>query len=685
MTFNHSILISISIVSVAGAQSTHLTPLVVEAEQNRVSKTVPTTAESRKELAKTPGGTEVVEAGRYLRGRASTMADTFALSPGVVAQPRFGSDEARISIRGSGMQRTFHGRGIRVLQDGVPLNLADGGFDMQAIDPLAADHINVWRGGNALAYGASTLGGAIDYISATGLTDPGGSVRLEGGSFDYLRARVALGLSEGNTDAYLSISEQYQAGFREHAEQNNQRMFSNFGWQLSESAETRLFITAVHSRSELPGSLTKAELEDDPSQADNSRFGALAYDNRRDFELYRIADKTTVKNGDDTLEFIAAFTYKDLDHPITPFVGVIDQLSNDTLLGAVFTREGRLFAQDNRVRVGAFFTRGTIDAATFQNDLGKRGNLTSTAEQTATNLEGFVEDQLALGRGFTGVIGGTAAKNRRENDQQLGTPRSYDRSYEKITPKIGLRWDADHFQLFGNVSGSYEPPSFSETNGALTPNEAQTANTIEFGTRGSHANFRWDATVYASAVENEFLSLSNSAGVPLGTTNAEQTSHQGVELFGEADLLGTALEDLPENRLFVRGVWTYGRFKFDEDSIYDNNTIAGLPPHLIRSELIWENKTGYYAGLTVEWVPMKSYVDHANTLSADPYALLGFKLGRRLENGGSWFIEAKNLTDERYAATTGVVANAGADPVNRSRNFLPGDGRGIFAGMEWRW
>ena len=685
MTFNHSILISISIVSVAGAQSTHLTPLVVEAEQNRVSKTVPTTAESRKELAKTPGGTEVVEAGRYLRGRASTMADTFALSPGVVAQPRFGSDEARISIRGSGMQRTFHGRGIRVLQDGVPLNLADGGFDMQAIDPLAADHINVWRGGNALAYGASTLGGAIDYISATGLTDPGGSVRLEGGSFDYLRARVALGLSEGNTDAYLSISEQYQAGFREHAEQNNQRMFSNFGWQLSESAETRLFITAVHSRSELPGSLTKAELEDDPSQADNSRFGALAYDNRRDFELYRIADKTTVKNGDDTLEFIAAFTYKDLDHPITPFVGVIDQLSNDTLLGAVFTREGRLFAQDNRVRVGAFFTRGTIDAATFQNDLGKRGNLTSTAEQTATNLEGFVEDQLALGRGFTGVIGGTAARNRRENDQQLGTARSYDRSYEKITPKIGLRWDADHFQLFGNVSGSYEPPSFSETNGALTPNEAQTANTIEFGTRGSHANFRWDATVYASAVENEFLSLSNSAGVPLGTTNAEQTSHQGVELFGEADLLGTALEDLPENRLFVRGVWTYGRFKFDEDSIYDNNTIAGLPPHLIRSELIWENKTGYYAGLTVEWVPMKSYVDHANTLSADPYALLGFKLGRRLENGGSWFIEAKNLTDERYAATTGVVANAGADPVNRSRNFLPGDGRGIFAGMEWRW
>ena len=431
--------------------------------------------------------------------------------------------------------------------------------------------------------------------------------------------------------------------------------------------------------------MTKAELNDDPSQADESLFGAVAYDNRRDFELYRIADKTTVRNGNDTLEFIVAFTYKDLDHPITPFVGVIDQLSNDTLLGAVFTREGRLLGRDNRARAGAFLTRGTIDAATFQNNFGKRGALTSSADQTATNIEGFVEDQLALGSGFTGVAGAVAASSRRENEQQSGSAASYDRSYESVMPKIGLRWDRGGVQVFGNFSGSYEPPSFSETNGALTPNEAQTANTVELGTRGSHANFRWDAAVYASAVKDEFLALNTTAGVPLGTTNADRTSHQGIELFGEADLLGSALKDGPENRLFFRSMWTYGRFKFDDDAAYGDNTIAGLPPHLIRGELIWENKAGYYAGPTVEWVPVKSYVDHANTLSADPYALLGFKLGRRLENGLSWFIEAKNLTDERYAATTGVVAHAGAAPDQKSRNFLPGDGRGVFAGVEWKW
>src|SRR5687767_5475751 len=141
---------------VTGAQAE--TPVVleqVEVTAPHPSLTVSTIDAARADLARTPGGTETVDADRYLTGRASTLADTFFLSPGVVAQSRFGSDEARLSIRGSGLQRTFHGRGIRVLQDGVPLNLADGGFDMQALEPSASRYINVWRGGNALAYGSS--------------------------------------------------------------------------------------------------------------------------------------------------------------------------------------------------------------------------------------------------------------------------------------------------------------------------------------------------------------------------------------------------------------------------------------------------------------------------------------------------------------------------------------------------
>jgi iron complex outermembrane receptor protein len=76
-----------------------------------------------REIEQIPGGADLVDAETYKRGRASTLQDALGYSPGIFVQPRFGAEEARLSIRGSGLQRTFHGRGLKLLQDGVPLNL----------------------------------------------------------------------------------------------------------------------------------------------------------------------------------------------------------------------------------------------------------------------------------------------------------------------------------------------------------------------------------------------------------------------------------------------------------------------------------------------------------------------------------------------------------------------------------
>ena len=672
------------------AETTHqLDEMVVDAnpseKKESPSLTVPTVKDSRADLEKTPGGVEVVDAERFLTGRASTVADTFALSAGVFAQPRFGSDEARLSIRGSGLQRTFHGRGIRVLQDGVPLNLADGGFDFQALDPLSASYINVWRGGNALAYGSSTLGGAIDYITHTGLTSPGFSARLEAGSFGYLRARVAGGFSEGPRDLYFSLSQASQEGFRDHSAQNNQRLFANFGWKIAEHIETRVYLTSVFTDSELPGSLTEAELETNPQQA---ALANITGDQKRDFELHRLASKTTITNGNNTFDLTAAWTYKDLFHPIFQ---VVDQESNDALLGFTFTNADELWGREQRLRAGLLFTRGETKAANYQNIAGSRGLLLQKNDQTASNLEAFVESQLELGAGFTGILGAAVSRNERENRRTFGpTPpnSSYDRSYDDFAPKIGLRWDADEeksIQVYANASGSYEPPSFSESGTNVVANRAQDAMSYELGTRGTLGFARWDASIYRANIDDELLTVQLPPPAAIGATgtiNADKTIHQGVELAGEVDLLGCAWTETPEHRLVFRSAWTYGDFRFDNDRTYGDNHIAGLPEHIIHGELMWEHESGWYAGPTFEWVPVESYIDHRNTFSADPYALLGFKLGRRVEEGISWFIEGKNLTDERYAATTGVIEDAnGTD----QRQFLPGDGRGIYAGIEVKW
>jgi iron complex outermembrane receptor protein len=103
-------------------------------------------------------------------------------------------------------------------------------------------------------------------------------------------------------------------------------------------------------------------------------------------------------------------------------------------------------------------------------------------------------------------------------------------------------------------------------------------------------------------------------------------------------------------------------------------------------EALYTASDGFYAGPSVEWSPQDYPVDMANTLFADSYAVLGFKLGQRGDKSFSWFVDGRNLTDKRYAATTGVIADSrspGAGGQN-ARQFNPGLGRSVFAGAEWR-
>ena len=127
-----------------------------------------------------------------------------------------------------------------------------------------------------------------------------------------------------------------------------------------------------------------------------------------------------------------------------------------------------------------------------------------------------------------------------------------------------VRVDGDHgVQVYGNVSRSYEPPSFSESIASTLTNKAQTATTFELGTRGAYRAVRWDASVYHANIEDELLAIDhdNNPGTPAITVNADKTTHSGVELGFEGDLLGCSWEEKPDNRLVFRKetVFTNGR------------------------------------------------------------------------------------------------------------------------------
>lgn len=144
--------------------------------------TAPDLANAAETLAAaTPGGTDIIGYEDFADRLPVSLRDVLAYSPGVYLQPRYGQ-EVRISIRGSGISRGFHMRGLTLLQDGIPINLADDNGDFQELEPIFFDHLEVYRGANALRFGSGTLGGAVNGVTPTGRTAEGLYARLDGGA-----------------------------------------------------------------------------------------------------------------------------------------------------------------------------------------------------------------------------------------------------------------------------------------------------------------------------------------------------------------------------------------------------------------------------------------------------------------------------------------------------------------------
>ncbi|MDZ4402314.1 TonB-dependent receptor [Prosthecobacter sp.] len=702
------ILILLSLSGAALAQTastkkttTQLNEVVITADKESPSLTVPSLEARKEQIAQTvPGGAGVVDAEDYKRGRASTLKDALDFAPGVLIQSRFGAEESRLSIRGSGIQRTFHGRGIWLMQDGVPLNLADGGFDMQAIEPLSSNYIEVYRGANALQYGATTLGGAINFISQTGHTASPFQSRFEIGSFNTRRAQISSGFVSGDMDVYASISASQTDGFRDYSEQESLRIFANIGTKLSANLENRFYLTWVDSKSQLPGSLLKTELNANPEIAAPGAQvplvpGGAGYQ-RRDYQLFRLANKLTFSDGDNSLALSLFWSWKDLDHPIFQ---VIDQLSNDIGFDLRYDGHNHLLGLNNGLTVGLGFMYGNTEDNRYANVAGNRGALLAQNRTQSMNLNFYFQDQLHLTDTLSFIFGSSVTYANRDLNEELlfGLNNTDRQEFWGFSPKLGLLWDiTPKSQVYFNASRSFEPPSFGELTaiGAGFPSlvslRPQTATTLEIGTRGEADRIAWDFSYYYAWLDDEMLTLGVPGNATL-TTNAGRTIHQGIEFALNADLwrnLTTAsAEDY--DRLVLRQNFLWNDFRFARDARWGDRMLPGIPPFYYRAELLYEHPCGFYFGPNVEWSPRRFAADLARTTFADPYALLGLKLGYRTKKGVSFFVEVRNLTDETYAPTTGVVQDASIAPTPFNPRpgavFMPGDGRAFYAGVEFKW
>jgi len=633
------------------------------------------------------GPTSVVSAAAWSGRAIGTLAEALRRTPGVMLQESFGGFEPpRLSIRGSGLDSAPTARGVALLADGLPLARADGSFHSGLFDPLLFSRIEVYRGTMHMALTPAVLGGVLNAVSSTTGPTPGTAVRFEGGDFGQTRAQLSATSAEANLAASLARAR----GWREHSQQDRRALLAGARHPLG--AATRFELTAYFAAAnyDVPGPLTQADALAQPQTTTAAVRRDLP---RRDSNVTRLAAQVKSETPAGTFAAGVAWLRLQDDFYQLQGSGETDAASEDVTAQATATRRVTVAGAAHHLLARATFSTGVNATERYLNDRAVRGARFGAYDARARTAALSFEDLLWLRPDLAAGAGVTAVQARRVLEDRFttaGTAATVAREFSiaDVSPRAGLTWQARRdLALRVAISRGIEPPSFDDLLAVqgVYPHlslrsrtlREQQATTIEVGAQGQQGALAWNVTVYQGRWDDEILRLADANGLPRGAVNAGATLHQGVE----TALRWRVLEGPHGLTLAVTSTW--GRFVFDDDPVYGGNRIAGAPPQTGMAELAYAHPRGFFGAVEATWVEGRTFVDHANRLAYDGHALLHARVGWRHRDRFVVFLALRNACDRGYIASTAGVLDLARAPATTAI-FLPGPGRALTLGFEWK-
>ncbi len=643
----------------------------------------PSIAVERKRLESTPGGVNLALP-QQETGKRYTLRDALDYQPGIVLQDFFGgADQPVLNIRGSGIQSHPLSRGVMLLENGLPLNEADGSFIIGMLEPRDARMIAVRRGANALNPAADALGGELDFYNLTAADEQLG-LMAQYGSFNTAVARGALGRQFDSGDLHLSVSGSNSDGYRDHSEQDRTAFRANLGLWSSEHFENRSWLSYTDQHFEIPGPLTRDAVFHDPESVTSNTMPMVPVtDPYRDTRQWRFANRSLWR-GDNWRQTLGVYYQNTDDLFMSPLTR---QKSDTDTMGAQYQFAGQIHTLD--YGLGISWARTNMDRDFSGNPKNPtpaiRNMPLASYDAEAENFS--IQPQAAWKFAPDWTLGGSLRWTHARRDlHEKRTDSEQNQDWSWGTPKIGLTWNpAETMTWFANVSNTREAPTFDQLIQIRTPPPApaqmrtvelkpQRSTTFEIGGRGTFGAKdapRWDVALYRMNLRDELIEYSPDGITTLTTNYDGKTRHQGVEL----GLSGTvrALGGEFDGRL----AYTYSDFRF-RDGVYSGNRLPGVPRNLFAAEILYR-RGALQLGPNVRWVSGDTPVDFENREWYDGYAILGFKLDYQIAKSTHLFLQGDNLTDKRYISYATTPRNSTSGGVY----FYPGNGISVAGGVRF--
>src|SRR5690554_653892 len=198
----------------------------------------------------------------------ANLSEPLQRVPGLVALNRQNyAQDLQISSRGFGARSQFGVRGVRLVQDGIPLTMPDGQGQPALFDLDGLQRIEVLRGPLTTLYGNAS-GGIIQGFTGEAPFYPTLDNRTAVGSDGLWRSRLRYGGQHGDLNISANISRLETDGYRDHSDTRRDIANLRLGWDIDDVSSLTLLVNSLDQPdTQDPLGLTAEQVRADRRQA----------------------------------------------------------------------------------------------------------------------------------------------------------------------------------------------------------------------------------------------------------------------------------------------------------------------------------------------------------------------------------------------------------------------------------
>jgi iron complex outermembrane receptor protein len=602
----------------------------------------------------------------------TSMLPTVNTIPGVRMEER-SPGSYRFSIRGSLLRSPFGVRNVKMYWNGLPLTDGGGNTYLNLIDFNALSTAEIIKGPGASLYGAGT--GGVVLLNKAAQWQPQISVSSVVGSYGLQRYQIAAHTGTQKVSASVQYAHQQAEGYRAQSKMRRDALNADVHILLNSRStlSTTLFYTDLFY--ETPGGLTKAQYDEDPSQARPPKTTPPPQAGAED-------SKAAVRNKSAYFGVMYEYALNRNWSAHAGLYGSIADFRNPSIRNYEKREEtnggGRAdiqYAFQRETWKGKFTLGGEYQyflspVKVFDNNAGEIGaNVQSDDELTSSQMLWFGQAEFDLPRNFFLTLGASANFLKYDFVALMGPAVLQQRKFDPVfSPRVALlKKLGPALSVYGSYSKGFSPPSLAEVrpstgayNNALNP---ESGTNLELGIRSTvmKKQLLIELAIYDFELDETIVIQRAQDGADF-FVNAGKTSQKGVE----AKVSWSP--NLSSQRLMRLNLWssyTYSHYRF-EDYVQDGNDfsgnrLTGVAPTvaLVGADLAFRK---LYVNLTSSYTDAIPLND-ANSAYAAEYFLLTSRIGYKTNLAKFMPFEifggVDNILDERYSLGNDLNAFGG--------------------------